>query len=182
MTGKQALRQQMLERRNALSTAEITSRSIRVQGLLLASKEFNTAKIVGAYYAFGTEVKTDMVIERARSLGKQIALPSVEGDSLTFYELSSAKDLVKGRFGIMEPLPYAPVDEKIDLLVVPGIAFDKKGNRLGYGKGYYDKYLAKRTIVSIGFGYSFQLLEDLPRSPHDEQLDAIITEDGIHYA
>src|SRR5262245_31939644 len=128
----------MLDRRNALRAAEITRRSIRVQEQLLASKEFNSAKIVGAYYALGSEVKTDMVIERAHSLGKEIALPSVEGERLTFYKLFSAKYLVKGRFGIMEPLPYTPVDDNIDLIVVPGIAFDKKGNRLGYGKGYYD--------------------------------------------
>jgi 5-formyltetrahydrofolate cyclo-ligase len=171
----------MLERRNALAAAEIARRSRRVQELLLTSKEFQSAKIVGVYYAFGSEVKTDLIIEQARSLGKKVALPSVEGDSLTFYELSSGKYLVKGRFGIMEPLPYGPVDDKIDLLIVPGIAFDKKGYRLGYGKGYYDKYLAKKRIASIGLAYSFQLLEDLPRDKHDERLDAVATEDGIYY-
>jgi 5-formyltetrahydrofolate cyclo-ligase len=171
----------MLERRNALEAVEIARRSRRVQELLLTSKEFQSAKIVGVYYAFGSEVKTDLIIEQARSLGKKVALPSVEGDSLTFYELSSGRYLVKGRFGIMEPLPYGQVDDKIDLLVVPGIAFDKKGYRLGYGKGYYDKYLAKKRIVSIGLAYSFQLLEDLPRDKHDERLDAIATEDGIYY-
>jgi 5-formyltetrahydrofolate cyclo-ligase len=144
------------------------------------SKEFKSAKVVGAYYAFGSEVKTDMIIERARALGKKVALPSVEGENLAFYELSSGKYLVKGRFGIMEPLPYGPVD-RIDMLVVPGIAFDKKGYRLGYGKGYYDKFLVKRKVFSIGLGYSFQLIESLPTGEHDKKLDAIATEDGIRY-
>ena len=81
----------------------------------------------------------------------------------------------------MEPLPYSPVDS-MDLLVVPGIAFDKKGYRLGYGKGYYDMFLAKKKVTSIGLGYSFQLLELLPKGKYDKRLDAIATEDGVHYA
>lgn len=148
---------------------------------MLNSKEFKSAKVIGAYYAFGSEVKTDMIITQARTLGKKVALPSVEGDSLAFYELSSGKYLVKGRFGIMEPLPYGPVD-RIDLLVIPGIAFDKKGYRLGYGKGYYDKFLAKKKVASIGLAYSFQLLESLPIRKYDKRLDAIATEDGVYYA
>lgn len=170
----------MLGKRNALSAAEIAKRSKKTQELVLGSKEFQSAKVVGVYHAFGSEVKTDMIIEQARLLGKKVALPSVEGDSLAFYELSSGKYLVKGRFGIMEPLPYGPVD-RIDLLVVPGIAFDKKGYRLGYGKGYYDKFLAKKKTATMGLGYSFQLLESLPRGTHDKKLDAIAIEGGVYY-
>lgn len=147
---------------------------------MIGSKEFKSAKVVGAYYAFGSEVKTDLILEKAKALGKKVALPSIEGESLTFYELSSGKYLVKGRFGIMEPLPYGPVD-RMDLLVVPGIAFDKKGYRLGYGKGYYDKFLAKKSVFSIGLAYSFQLLGSLPKAKYDKRLDAIATEGGIHY-
>jgi 5-formyltetrahydrofolate cyclo-ligase len=171
----------VLEKRNALDAKEVARRSKRVQEFLLNTKEFKSAQVVGAYDAFGSEVKTDLIIEQGSVLGKKIALPCVEGDSLTFYELSSGKYLVKGRFGIMEPLPYGPVD-RLDLLVVPGIAFDEKGYRLGYGKGYYDKFLAKKKIFSIGLGYSLQLLEKLPRGKYDKRLDAIATEEGIHYA
>lgn len=170
----------MLKRRNALGASEITMRSKRIQELLMNSREFKSAKVVCAYYAFGSEVKTDLIIDRARALRKKVALPSVEGDSLTFYELSSGKYLVKGRFGIMEPLPYGQVD-RIDLLLVPGIAFDKMGYRLGYGKGYYDKFLEKNTIASIGLSYSFQLLKSLPKGSHDKRVNAIATEEGIHY-
>jgi len=171
----------MLEKRNALDASEAASRSKHAQESLLDSKEFKSANVIGAYHAFGSEVRTDLIIEQARALGKKIALPSVEGESLAFYELSSGKYLVKGRFGIMEPLPYGPVD-RMDLLVVPGVAFDKKGYRLGYGKGYYDKFLAERKVASIGLGYSFQLLESLPRGEYDKRLDAVATEDGVHYA
>lgn len=171
----------MLEKRNALDAKEVARRSKRVQEFLLNTKEFKSARVVGAYHAFGSEVKTDLIIDQARALGKKIALPSVEGDCLTFYELSSGTYLVKGRYGIMEPLPYGPVDS-IDLLVVPGIAFDKMGYRLGYGKGYYDKFLAKKKVASIGLGYSFQILKKLPKGKYDKKVDAIATEDGVHYA
>ena len=171
----------MLARRNALDAKEIAKRSRLAQELLLESKEFKSAKTVAAYHAFGSEARTDMIIEQAGALGKKVALPSVEGESLAFYELSSGKYLVKGRFGIMEPLPYGPVD-RIDLLIVPGVAFDKKGYRLGYGKGYYDKFLARKKIFAIGLGYSFQLLGRLPKGKYDKKLDAVATEDGVHYA
>jgi 5-formyltetrahydrofolate cyclo-ligase len=170
----------MLEKRNGLAPGEITKLSKRIQESVIDSKEFKSAKVVGAYYAFGSEVKTDMILEKARTLRKKVALPSVEGESLAFYELSSGKYLVKGRFGIMEPLPYGPVN-MIDLLVVPGIAFDKKGYRLGYGKGYYDKFLATKNVFSIGLAYSFQLLESLPKGMYDKRLDAVVTEKDVHY-
>jgi 5-formyltetrahydrofolate cyclo-ligase len=170
----------MLERRNRLDAQEITSRSRHAQEFLINSKEFMSAKVVGAYSAFGSEVKTELIIEQARALGKKVALPSVEGESLAFYELSSSRYLVKGRFGIMEPLPYGPVD-KVDLLVIPGIAFDRKGYRLGYGKGYYDKFLSRKKVFSIGLAYFFQLLDSLPPGRHDKKLDAIATDAGINY-
>jgi 5-formyltetrahydrofolate cyclo-ligase len=178
VAGKRDVRQQMLEKRDGLDAREIAARSKRIQDFLLNSREFGSAKVVGAYYAFGSEVKTDLIVQKAKALGKKVALPSVEGESLTFYELSSGKYLVKGRFGIMEPLPYGPVD-KMDLLVVPGIAFDKKGYRLGYGKGYYDKFLAKKEVFSVGLAYSFQLIDSLPRGEYDKRMHAIATEDGI---
>lgn len=168
----------MLEKRNRLDGGEIAKRSRKIQELVTASKEFKSARVIGAYHAFGSEVRTDLIIEQAEALGKKVALPSVEGGSIVFYELSSRKYLVKGRFGIMEPLPYGTVD-RIDLMVVPGIAFDRQGYRLGYGKGYYDRFLSGRQTFSVGLGYSLQLVDSLPRGVHDERLDAIATEDGM---
>lgn len=171
----------MLERRNRLNPQEISKRSKSIQEFVINSKEFQPAKVVGTYFAFGSEVTTELIIERAKILGKKIALPRVEEDRITFYELSSTKSLVRGRFGIMEPLPYRKMSE-IDILVVPGIAFDKNGNRLGYGKGFYDRLLLTKRTFSIGLAYSFQLLENLPHNLYDKRLDAIASEDGIHYA
>ncbi len=172
----------MLERRNRLNSKEISKRSKTIQEFVINSKEFQPAKVVGAYFAFGSEVTTELIIEHAKILGKKVTLPRVEEDKITFYELSSTKSLTKGRFGIMEPPPYEQINEIVDILVVPGIAFDKKGNRLGYGKGFYDRLLSGKRTFSIGLAYSFQLLENLPHEKYDKRLDAIASEDGIHYA
>ena len=170
----------MLERRNKLNSLEIAKRSKSIQEFVINSKEFQQAKVVGAYFAFGSEVTTELIIEQAKTLVKKIALPRVEEDKITFYELSSIKSLIRGRFGIMEPPPSVPISE-IDILVVPGIAFDKTGNRLGYGKGYYDRLMSGKQTFSIGLAYSFQLLENLPYDRYDKRLDAVASEDGLHY-
>ncbi|HEX6282500.1 MAG TPA: 5-formyltetrahydrofolate cyclo-ligase [Nitrososphaera sp.] len=180
LLGKKEIRQEMLERRNRLNSQEISKRSKSIQEFVINSKEFQRAKVVGAYSAFGSEVSTELIIERARILGKKIALPRVEEDKITFYELSSTKSLIRGRFGIMEPPPYGRISE-IDMLVAPGIAFDKKGYRIGYGKGFYDRFLLGKRTFSIGLAYGFQLLENLPHDTHDKRLDAIASEDGLHY-
>lgn len=167
--------------RNKLNSPEVAKRSKAIQEFVINTEEFHQAKVVGAYFAIGSEVMTELIIGRAKILNKKIALPRVEEDKIAFYELSLTNTLVKGKFGIMEPPPYKPMD-KIDILVVPGIAFDKNGNRLGYGKGFYDRLLAdKRTKFSIGLAYSFQLVEILPYDMYDKRLDAIASEDGIHY-
>ncbi|HXG06872.1 MAG TPA: 5-formyltetrahydrofolate cyclo-ligase, partial [Nitrososphaera sp.] len=152
MSNKKEIRLRILALRNSLESSEIAERSKRIQEMLINIKEFKSARTVGAYYAFGSEVRTDLIIEKAYSLDKRIALPRVEGEHLKFYELAPDKSLVKGRFGIMEPLPYSPVDD-IDLLVVPGVAFDRQGYRLGYGKGYYDRFLEKnKKAISLCAG------------------------------
>jgi 5-formyltetrahydrofolate cyclo-ligase len=152
-----------------------------VQEHVLKSREFQSAKIVGAYFATGSEVNTGLLIGKAKKLGKIVALPRTEGEVINFYEMSSTDGLVTGRFGIMEPPPVWSA-RIIDLLIVPGIAFDKKGYRLGYGKGYYDRYLLeKRPQFVIGLAYNFQLLWSLPHDTLDAKMDAISTEDGILY-
>jgi len=167
--------------RNKLNSPEVAKRSKAIQEFVINAEEFQQAKVVGAYFAIGSEVMTELIIGRAKILNKKIALPRVEEDKIAFYELPLTNTLVKGKFGIMEPPPYKPMD-KMDILVVPGIAFDKNGNRLGYGKGFYDRLLAdKRTKFSIGLAYSFQLVEILPYDLYDKRLDAIASEDGIHY-
>jgi 5-formyltetrahydrofolate cyclo-ligase len=167
----------MLEKRDSQEPAQIVRLSRAAQKSIIMSEKFQTAVSVGAYFALGSEVRTDLIISEAIKLGKIIALPRVEGESISFYRYSDG-NLVKGQFGIMEPLPQAKV-KAIDLLIVPGIAFDRRGYRLGYGKGYYDKFLSKSPTVSIGLAYSIQLVENLPHGSHDQRMNAIATENDI---
>jgi 5-formyltetrahydrofolate cyclo-ligase len=152
-----------------------------VQQNVTKSKEFAQAKTVGAYFPKGSEVRTSLLMSAARKQGKQVALPKTEGYYMHFYEYNPNDDLMEGRFGIMEPAPKKPV-HKVDLLLVPGVAFDGKGCRIGYGKGYYDRFIAAGLAsFSIGLAYSFQVVKELPRGRFDRSLNAVATENGISY-
>lgn len=168
----------MLAKRDGQEPAQIARLSRAAQKSIILSEKFRTAGSVGAYSAFGSEVRTNLIISEAQKLGKIVSLPRIEGESISFYQLSDGNQLVKGRSGIMEPPPKAEIKD-IDLLVVPGIAFDRRGYRLGYGKGYYDKFLSKNPTVSIGLAYSIQLVDNLPHGSHDRRMDAIATENGV---
>jgi 5-formyltetrahydrofolate cyclo-ligase len=161
-----------------MSEAEIIKLSTGAQVKVMKSARFLSAHSVGAYHAFGSEVRTDSIIAEARRLGKRVSLPTIEGDKISFYEFSASKYLVKGRFGIMEPLPYGKTTD-LDLVIVPGVAFDRIGCRLGYGKAYYDRFLAAAPTYSIGLAYSFQLTDRIPQHKHDKKVDAVATENNF---
>lgn len=145
---------------------------------MIKSKEFRSANVIGAYFATRSEVRTDLIIAQARKLKKKVTLPRTEGDLIKFYEMTDK--LTLGRFGIMEPFPLSLAGE-MDLLVVPGVAFDRKGYRVGYGKGYYDRFLSESKAFSVGLAYDLQVVDILPRGAHDQKLDALATESGIIY-
>jgi 5-formyltetrahydrofolate cyclo-ligase len=152
-----------------------------VQENVAKSKEFEEAQVVGAYYPKGSEVRTALLIGIAKEQGKKVALPRTEGNDMRLYEYEPADKLVEGRFGVMEPAPKRPV-EHVDLLLVPGVAFDRKGCRVGYGKGYYDRFIAKGgTSFSMGLAYSIQIADVLPSGRFDRKLGALATENGILY-
>jgi 5-formyltetrahydrofolate cyclo-ligase len=168
----------MLSRRNVLAESQIARLSKDAQAHVLKSEIFSKARSIGAYCAFGSEIRTNEIIDNAISGGKTVSLPTVEGKNIRFYEYTNRKYLVRGRFGIMEPLPYGETTD-MDLLIVPGVAFDKTGSRLGYGKAYYDRYLTNSQAYSIGLAYSFQLTDSIPQHPHDRKVNAVATEKGI---
>ena len=152
-----------------------------IQQNIIQSKEFAQAKTVGSYFPKGSEVRTALLMSTARKHNKRVALPKTEGYYMHFYEYSPDDDLIEGRFGIMEPEPKKPV-ERVDLLLVPGVAFDGMGCRIGYGKGFYDRFIAAgQASFSIGLAYSFQMVKELPRGRFDESLGAVATESGIAY-
>jgi 5-formyltetrahydrofolate cyclo-ligase len=142
---------------------------------------------VGAYYPKGSEVNTLDIINKVLKEQKILALPATLGDKIFFYKISpmnyiNGDQMILSKFGIKEPSP-SPADliDDIDLLIVPGIAFDRKGYRIGYGRGFYDRYLQrKKCNFSVGLGFELQLLnENLPHEKFDQRVNAIATEEKI---
>lgn len=177
--GKHAIRQQLLARRKQLATAEAQSLGHSVQQRLIGSECFSRAKTLALYSPVNNEVQTDQLLSAALLQGQRVCYPRVCGDALKFVAVTSVESLLPGAFGVAEPQggSLVPVDG-IDLVVVPGIAFDLAGHRLGYGKGFYDRELSRfeQAAVSVGLCYDFQLCAVLPVEGHDQALDYIVTE------
>jgi len=115
--------------------------------------------------------------------GKQLFLPRVEGKQMEFYRTTDLEHFVRSSYGILEPLPGEPLSKDPALFLIPGCAFDLSGGRIGYGGGYYDRYLAARRSIRdllFGYAYDFEIMESLPLAPYDIRMQGIITpERGI---
>lgn len=180
---KSMLRKAILARRRALSATEKSAADDVIQEMFLAMPEYLAADSVALYCPVHNEVSTERVIAHALLTGKALFLPAVEGHEMLFRQVSSREDFVVGRFGIMEPPArcIATPPEEIDLIVVPGVGFDLSGQRIGYGKGYYDRALHKLEGKGMltAFCYEFQLVDSLAGEEHDVNMDMIITEQGL---
>jgi len=183
---KSLLRKEVLHKRNSMSHFEISMKSKLIQRKLIESPVFNQSKSIGLYLAIGSEVQTREIINYALDLGKTVLLPRIMSNDLRFYVVDQ-KDFEENsfdvnRFGIKEPkIDNKPADF-IDLLIIPGIVFDTYGFRIGYGYGYYDKYLTiSKFSKSIGLAYDFQFIKKpIPILPHDRKIDVLITESGFN--
>ena len=182
---KSLLRKEVLHKRNSMSHFEISMKSKLIQQKLIESPVFNQSKSIGLYLAIGSEVQTREIINYALDLGKTVLLPRIMSNDLRFYVVDQ-KDFEENsfdvnRFGIKEPKIDKPADF-IDLLIIPGIVFDMYGFRIGYGYGYYDKYLTiNKFSKSIGLAYDFQFIKKpIPILPHDRKIDVLITESGFN--
>ena len=125
-------------------------------------------------------VDTISLVSRFIKMGKKVAAPKVERDEIAFYEIGSIRECRPGAFGILEPASYkAPADEK-GLILLPGLAFDMSGNRLGYGGGFYDKYLKSHPdYPCAALAFELQILDEVPHEEHDKTVDYIITPERI---
>jgi 5-formyltetrahydrofolate cyclo-ligase len=179
---KAALRKKMLVQRDAISPDEVASMSDSIMDKLFSRPRFAEAKTVAFYIQKGNEVDTERMIGHAIKLGKKVLVP-VTDHRVSFVPFRSFTDLKPGKFGILEPSskeidPKTPSPEP-DVIVIPGVSFGLCMHRLGYGKGYYDCYLAKSAAYRIGICYDFQVVEKLPRHEKDERMDEIITEKRV---
>jgi 5-formyltetrahydrofolate cyclo-ligase len=185
-TSKKILRSEMLAKRDRLTELEIHNKSKQIQETFTASHFFKESRVLGVYLAHGSEVRTQTIIEAGFENRKIIGVPRViDSSSIKFYEIEafSMNFLLKGKFGIPEPKgTERDVTRSIDLLIVPGIAFDLHGYRLGHGMGYYDRFLKrKENMKVIGLAFDFQLTKTrfLPHDIHDMKIDNILTETGF---
>ncbi|WP_164101318.1 5-formyltetrahydrofolate cyclo-ligase [Candidatus Laterigemmans baculatus] len=156
---------------------------------LLASDVYQAAATVLFYVDVRDEVRTQAVLASAVNSGKQIAIPYCVDDQLRLFPLASMDELEPLTYGILEPreelrgLAEKRLDaEQLDLILVPGLAFDRDGGRIGYGKGYYDRLLAtaRRDAVLVALAYDCQIFDAIPMQPHDVYMDLVITESAVH--
>ena len=177
---KHVIRQRLLLQRKQLTKSVCQGLSLRIQQTLLTAECFSDADTLVLYSPVNNEVRTDQLFATARSEGKRICYPRVNGETLQFVTINSGNELVPGAFGVAEPTggSVLPASE-IDLILVPGVAFDRDGYRLGYGKGFYDRELSRMSCISVGLSYDFQLCESLPIELHDQRLDYVVTESQL---
>ncbi len=187
---KKILRQEIKEIKNKLTTEYINLASSAITKQLLNTDTFKKAKVVMCYLSFGNEVNTKNFIKECQSLNKRILAPVIikNSDGIFVMEASEIIDfkneLTPGVMGIMEPkkqFQRLTNPELIDFIVIPGLAFDKKGNRLGYGGGYYDYFLTRTRLDStkIAIAYTKQIINEVPIEEHDTPVKNILTEEGF---
>lgn len=180
---KQELRVMALLKRRSLDPEELATLSSRVAANLRSLNEYKAANLIISYCAKDDEVQTRPIIERALEEGKRVAVvvTDVRTKTLSFSELESFEDdLAPGTFGILEPKPgkvrLVPLSQA-DIVLVPLVAWDEKGRRLGYGAGYFDRALeGARGTTKIGLALESQRLTRIPESKHDVPLDVVVTE------
>jgi len=173
---KQDIRRRMLALRRALPADEAARLSAIICSRLAATEEFRQARCIALYYALKDEVQTAGLAEEwYRS--KQIALPALQGSHIIYKMYEGQGCLRRGEFGIYEPFGTQTIDlENIDLIVAPGVAFDRSGARIGRGGGYYDRLLTDFHKPVIGLCYRFQMLDAITVEAHDRKMTSVITD------
>jgi len=185
METKKEIRKEMLSRRDLLTADDRSRMSREVIKKIMTLPEYKMAKNLLLFAGYGSEPDTLLFFEEYIKQGKRVYCPLVEGDTMEFYEVSDISDFTEGYKGIPEPKAdenrrYIPC--KTDFMIVPGTAFDREGNRIGYGKGFYDKYLSDRFEGKCAaIAYSFQVIENgrIPSEKTDQKMSCIVTENEI---
>lgn len=171
----------MLDARDELSLDFIKIASNRIRDNLRKIDFYRKAESIGVYYSIGSEVQTHDLIQEYFNHGKEFALPRVEKNDIIFKKISSLKDLEPGSFGVLEPKEKCETVKNLDVVLVPSIALTHEGYRLGYGFGFYDRYLHGKKSKKIGLSYAKNILKTFPHDNHDVRMDCIATEDKVIY-
>ncbi|MBR5219258.1 MAG: 5-formyltetrahydrofolate cyclo-ligase [Clostridia bacterium] len=180
MLNKKELRHRLIEKRNNIPQRLRQEKSLKITEKILEHSALKKASTVFIYVSFGSEVDTLPLIKELFYLGKRVGVPLCNSDNhtMTVYEIKDLSQLKKGHYGILEPdksLKEIP-KEDIDLIIVPGVAFDKEGYRMGYGGGYYDRFLADFDGYTIGISFLECMENELPKGEFDRKVNEIIKE------
>lgn len=186
---KKLLRREIILLRNSLQPLMRRQKSDKILQTVYQTNIYKKTKIILTYADYQSEVITSPLIEKALLDKKKVFCPKVSGDDMDFYRIKGLNELKEGYKGIREPAAGEKFQDNMDglsvLVLVPGAVFDKNCHRIGYGKGFYDKFLTRMSendidIYTIGLGYECQLVDEVPREIHDFSLDMIVTEDNIY--
>ena len=181
---KNELRRIYSSKRAAIDDKRHKEASDAITDLFLSSDIYKSADAVLLYLSINREVRTKNLFEQILKDGKRLALPvCFEKGKMTFRYVTGKECLVKGKFSAPEPSDQCEeyTGGIPTVCVIPAIAFDKNGYRLGYGKGYYDRYLSRFDVVRVGFSFDELFVDSLPHGKYDAACDAVITEKGVHY-
>lgn len=173
---KKELRQAIRERKRAMTEEEIVERSAALGKAFAASALYTKAETIYGYLPYNQEVRTVPMLEQALLDGKKVAVPKVIGEEMVFIYLDDLTQVEKGYAGIPEPVADGPVAaDEYALVLMPGLAFDPKGHRIGYGGGFYDKFLQREpNHPTLALCYEFQMLEHLETEAHDIPVDCVL--------
>lgn len=181
LVDKKSFRKEAVKVRNSIENRVAKSDEIAMR--LCQTEYYNNASEILCYVSYRSEVITDTIINKALHEGKAVALPKVEGDKMEFYYIHSLEDTNISEMGIREPADNC---DKVTntgnaIVIVPGTSFDYKGNRNGYGGGFYDRYLSAHKVkAAIGIAFEEQVYDAIPHDEYDIKMDIIITDERIY--
>lgn len=187
---KTKVREELKIKRSSLSIIEVIRMSKAIKDQILDLDVYKCSSNILSFISFGNEVDTKELIKAALDCQKNIYAPRVANKNMDFYKINNLEDLITSKFGVSEPIPnpnniFLLNEDRLKektIMIIPGLAFDSMGNRLGYGKGYYDEYLSRdyaKDFIKIAMAYDFQIIDKVPTDEYDVPVDFIVTPSKI---
>jgi 5-formyltetrahydrofolate cyclo-ligase len=182
---KKDIRSTILKKRSSMPRSEVQKKSKLIKEQIFQMQEFREAKTILFYVSYDNEVDTHEMIKESLGMKKQVVVPKTDMNNRTIIcsSLTRWDDLLSGAYNILEPRRECVNEvspESIDLMIIPGVAFDCQGNRIGHGMGYYDRLLQKKIITHcVGLAFELQIVESIPSEKHDVKVEKIVTEERI---
>lgn len=180
---KQNLKRHLRAARIQMPARTVKKKSLRIHRLMTRIPAYQIARRIACYVSVKNEVDTQTPIRTALGSGKRVAVPVARGNGvMDFQAIEGLNELRTAHHGLREPVPNPESilpPHTLDVILIPGIAFDRLGHRIGSGKGYYDRFLTRTNAVRIGLSYAFQIIDRVPAEPHDMKMDWIVTESEL---